>query len=110
MSPAAETYDGLQKARLAQTGVNLSLRNIEELMLERGVSVTYETIRCWCDRFGGRFARRVKAARARSGSTSHLDEMFVNLRGESYVLWRAVDEHGAELDEAFVTHSVRNVS
>jgi hypothetical protein len=36
--------------------------------------------------------------------------MFVNLRGESYVLWRAVDEHGAELDEAFVTHSVRNVS
>ena len=89
---------------------NLSLRNIEELMLERGVSVIYETIRCWCDRFGGRFARRVKAARARSGSTSHLDEMFVNLRGEPYVLWRAVDEHGAELDEAFVTHSVRNVS
>ena len=57
-----------------------------------------ETIRCWCDKFGAGFARRVKAARRKPGGTWHLDEMFVTLRGEPYLLWRAVDEHGAELD------------
>jgi putative transposase len=76
----------------------LSLRDIEELLFERGVIVTYETIRCWCDKFGAGFARRVKAARRKPGGTWHLDEMFVTLRGEPYLLWRAVDEHGAELD------------
>jgi len=77
---------------------NLSLRDIEELLLERGVSVSYESVRNWCDRFGAQFACRAKAARARPGSTWHLDELFVKLRGEPYVLWRAVDEHGTELD------------
>lgn len=77
---------------------NLSLRDIEELLFERGVTVTYETIRRWCDKFGARFAHRVKAARSKPGGTWHLDEMFVTLRGEPYLLWRAVDEHGAELD------------
>src|SRR3984893_17940407 len=76
----------------------LSLRDIEELLFERGVTVTYETIRCWCDKFGKGFAQRVKAARRKPGSTWRLDEMFVTLRGEPYLLWRAVDEHGAELD------------
>src|ERR1700692_1233814 len=76
----------------------LSLRDIEELLFERGVTVTYETIRCWCDKFGKGFAHRVKAARRKPGSTWHLDEMFVTLRGEPHLLWRAVDEHGAELD------------
>jgi putative transposase len=60
--------------------------------------VTYETIRCWCDKFGAGFAQCAKAARRKPGSTRHLDEMFVTLRGEPYLLWRAVDEHGAELD------------
>jgi putative transposase len=77
---------------------SLSLRDIEELLLERGVVVTYETIRCWCDKFGTGFARCAKAARRKPGSTWHLGEMFVTLRGEPYLLWRAVDEHGAELD------------
>ncbi|KNA32246.1 transposase, partial [Burkholderia pseudomallei] len=76
----------------------LSLRDIEELLFERGVIVSYETIRRWCDKFGAAFARRVKAARRKPGRTWHLDEMFVNLRGEPWLLWRAVDEHGAELD------------
>lgn len=62
-------------------------------MLERGVVVTYETIRCWCDKFDARFAQCAKAARRKPGSTWHLDEMFVTLRGEPYLLWRAVDEH-----------------
>ncbi|VVE59139.1 transposase [Pandoraea sputorum] len=76
----------------------LSLRDIEELLFERGLIVSYETIRRWCDKFSARFAHRVKAARRKPGSTWHLDEMFVSLRGEPYLLWRAVDEHGAQLD------------
>ena len=76
----------------------LSLRDIEELLFERGVTVSYETIRRWCEKFGAGFAHRVKAARRNPGSTWHLDEMFVTLPGEPYLLWRAVDEHGLELD------------
>lgn len=76
----------------------LSLRDIEELLFERGVVVSYETIRRWCDKFGASFAQRAKGARRKPGSTWHLDEMFVTLRGEPYLLWRAVDQHGAELD------------
>jgi putative transposase len=71
---------------------------IEGLLLERGVVVTYETIRCWCDKFGAGFAHSAKAARRKPGSTWHLDEMFVTLHGESYLLWRAVAERGFELD------------
>ncbi len=77
---------------------NLSLRDIEELLLERGVSVTYESVRRWCDKFDAAFARHAKAARRKPSSTWHLDEMFVSLRDKPYLLWRAVDEHGAELD------------
>lgn len=77
---------------------NLSLRDIEELLLERGVSVTYESVRNWCDRFGAQFAQRAKAERGALGSTWHLDEPMLKLRGTPYVLWRAVDEHGTELD------------
>jgi putative transposase len=76
----------------------LSLRDIEELLFERGVTVRYETIRRWREKFGAGFAHRVKVARCKSGSTWHLDEMFITLRGEPYLLWRAVDEHGVELD------------
>nr|WP_246217076.1 IS6 family transposase [Paraburkholderia panacisoli] len=76
----------------------LSLRDIVELFFERGVTVTYETIRCWCDKFGEGFAHRVKAAQRKPGSTWHLDEMFVTLRDEPYLLWRAFDKHDAELD------------
>ena len=75
----------------------LSLRDIEELLFERGVVVSYETIRRWCDKFGASFAHGAKGARRRPGSIWHLDEMFVTLRGEPYLLWRAV-QHGAELD------------
>ncbi|MBB4519844.1 hypothetical protein GGD68_008660 [Paraburkholderia fungorum] len=76
----------------------LSLRDIEELLFERGIVVSYETVRRWCDKFGAGFAHRVKAVRRKPGNTWHLDELFVTLRGDPYVLWRAVDEHGAELD------------
>jgi putative transposase len=77
---------------------HLSLRDIEELLLERGVCVTYESVRNWCDRFGAQFACCARAVRGKPGSTWHLDEVFLKLQGEPYVLWRAVDEHGTELD------------
>jgi len=60
----------------------LSLRDIEELLFERGLVVSCETIRRWCDKFGASFAYGAKAARRKPGSTWHLDEMFVTLRGE----------------------------
>ncbi|MGF6919837.1 IS6 family transposase [Paraburkholderia sp. 40] len=76
----------------------LSLRDIEELLFERGVVVSHESIRRWTDKFGAGFAHQVRTARRKPGSTWHLDEMFVTLRGEPWLLWRAVDEHGIELD------------
>ncbi|MGF6934559.1 transposase-like protein [Paraburkholderia sp. UCT70] len=60
-------------------------------MFERGVIVSYETIRRLCDKFGGCFARRVRAARHEPGTTWHLDELFVTLRGEPYLLWHAIE-------------------
>jgi len=84
----------------------LSLRDINELLFEHGVIVSYapkevpwgETIRRRGDKFGARFAHRVKAARRKPSSASHLDEVFVTLRGERYLLRRAVDQHGVELE------------
>ncbi|GLZ19995.1 hypothetical protein Bpla01_35240 [Burkholderia plantarii] len=76
----------------------LSVRDIEGLRFEHGVIVSYETIHRWRDKFGATFARRVKAARRKPGRTWYLDEMFVSLRGEPWLPWRAVDEHGTELD------------
>jgi putative transposase len=72
-----------------------SLRDIEELLLERGVVVSYETIRRWCDKFG---KQCVKRAQPVPGSPWHLDEVFINGGGEPYLPWRAVDQHGAEFD------------
>ncbi len=78
--------------------MQLSLRDIEELLFERSVTASYETIRRWCEKFGVGFTQRVKAARSKSGSAWLLDEVLVTLRGELYLLWRAVDEHGVALD------------
>ena len=74
------------------------MRDIEELLFERGVIVGCETVRRWCDKFGACFAYHVEAARRKPGTTWHLGEVFVTLRGEPHLLWRAVDQHGTELD------------
>ncbi len=71
---------------------HLSLRDIEELQFERGVIVSHETIRRGCYKFGAGFAHRIKASRRQPGTTWHLDEVFVTLRSEPYLLWRAVDQ------------------
>ncbi|AJZ56670.1 DDE domain protein [Paraburkholderia fungorum] len=77
---------------------SLSLRDIEELLLERGVCETYETVWRWCDKFDAAFARWAKGTRRKPGSTWRLDEMLVSLRDEPHVPWRAVDQHGTEPD------------
>ena len=76
----------------------LSLREVEELMLARGVVVTYETIRSWCAKFGPDYAAQLRRWRPRPGDKWHLDEVFVKINGTIHYLWRAVDQHGNVLD------------
>jgi putative transposase len=78
---------------------NLSLREVEELMLERGVDVSYETIRRWTVKFGPRIAHVLRRRQPRPGDVWHLDEVVVKITGRSYWLWRAVDQHGVVLEE-----------
>lgn len=76
----------------------LSLRDVEELLFERGVVATYESVRRWCAKFGPTFAQCVRQIRPRPGTSWHLDEMFISLHGDQHILWRALDQHGVELD------------
>ncbi|MEU2982723.1 IS6 family transposase [Streptomyces hirsutus] len=76
----------------------LSYREVEELMLARGVIVSYETIRQWCVKFGPVYARELRRRRPRAGDTWHLDEVFIKVNGERQYLWRAVDRDGNVLD------------
>ncbi|MFH8516791.1 IS6 family transposase [Streptomyces gelaticus] len=76
----------------------LSFREVEELMLERGVIVSYETIRRWCLKFGQQYANSLRRRRPRPGDKWHLDEVFVKINGEQKYLWRAVDQDGMVLD------------
>jgi transposase-like protein len=76
----------------------LSLRDVEELMLARGVVVTYETIRSWCAKFGPDYAAQLRRRRPRPGDKWHFDEVFVKINGTTHYLWRAVDQHGNVLD------------
>ena len=85
----------------------LSLRNVEDLLHERGIDVSHETVRFWWNRFGPMFAaeiRRKRASRMRAYSNWqwHLDEVFVKINGETHYLWRAVDHEG-EVLESYVT-------
>ena len=72
----------------------LSFRDVEDLLAQRGVAVSYETIRQWCQTFGLDYARKLRRRRGRMGDTWHLDELFVTLNGRRQYLWRAVDEDG----------------
>ena len=85
----------------------LSLRQVEDLLHERGIDISHETIRAWWDRFGPMFAaeirkRRIQRHRSFSRWRWHLDEVFVRINGETYYLWRTVDHEG-EVLEAYVT-------
>ncbi len=76
----------------------LSFRDVEDLLAERGIEVSYETIRRWVLKFGPAFARELRQRRPRPSSQWHLDEMSVAIGGERVWLWRAVDHEGEVLD------------
>jgi len=77
---------------------SLSYRDVEELMLERGVEVSYESIRRWCVKFGQEYASRLRRRRPRPGDKWHMDEVFIKINGVLHYLWRAVDQEGNVLD------------
>jgi putative transposase len=76
----------------------LSLREVEEMMLARGVTVSHETIRQWTGKFGQAYANGLRRRRPRPGDKWHLDEVFIKINGKAHYLWRAVDQDGNVLD------------
>ncbi|EDX82805.1 hypothetical protein S7335_1108 [Synechococcus sp. PCC 7335] len=76
----------------------LSFRDIEKMMLYRGITVTYEAIRGWCHKFAQSYANQIRKQRPKPGDKWHLDEVVIKIKGEQFYLWRAVDQHGVVLD------------
>jgi putative transposase len=77
---------------------SLSFRDVEELMSSRGVSLSYETVREWCFKFGQTYANGLRRRSPRPGDQWHLDEVFRKINGRLHYLWRAVDQDGDVLD------------
>jgi len=77
---------------------NLSHRDIEDLLAERGITVSREAIRLWCIKFGALYARRLKRNHRGYGDTFYIDEVFVKINGKQHYLWRAVDQDGEVVD------------
>jgi putative transposase len=76
----------------------LSLRMVEEMVAERGISVSYETVRQWALKFGNAFSDQIRHWAPARGDKWHLDEVVISIAGEPYWLWRAVDQNGFVLD------------
>jgi putative transposase len=77
---------------------SLSHRDVEDLLAERGIVVSYESIRLWCNKFGSKYARRLKRMHQGYGDTFFIDEVFVKIDGKQQYLWRAVDQDGDVVD------------
>ena len=77
---------------------NMSFRDIEDLLAEKGISVSYEAIRLWCIKFGPSYARKLKQKHVGFGDTFYLDEVFIKINGKQHYLWRAVDQDGEVVD------------
>ena len=77
---------------------NLSHRDIEDLLAQRGIIVSYESIRLWCIKFGRIYTRRLKRRHTGYGDTFYIDEVFVKINGKQHYLWRAVDQDGDVID------------
>ena len=76
----------------------LSLREVQEMMLARGIILSHETVRQWCAKFGQTYANALRRRRARPGDKWHLDEVFITINGQRRYLWRSVDQNGTVLD------------
>jgi transposase-like protein len=85
----------IQHAMWLYLRFTLSYRDVEELLAERGLDISYETVRRWMLKFGPAIARRLRRRRPRPSDRWHLDEMVVSVAGERMYLWRAVDDEGA---------------
>jgi putative transposase len=77
---------------------NLSHRDVEDLLAERGITVSREAIRLWCIKFGAIYARRLKRKHRGYGDTFFIDEVFVKINSKQHYLWRAVDQDGEVVD------------
>ena len=77
---------------------NLSHRGIEDLLAERGITLSREAIRLWCIKFGAIYTRRLKRRHGGYGDTFFIDEIFVKINGKQHYLWRAVDQDGEVID------------
>jgi transposase-like protein len=86
----------------------LSFREVQEMMLQRGIVVSHETVRQWCATFGRTYANGLRRRRPRPGDTWHLDEVFITINGKTHYLWRAVDQDGVVLD--ILVQSRRNAA
>ncbi len=103
--PAAAPYKGhrfpqeiISHAVWLYFRFSLSYRDVEELLAERGIIVTYETVRQWCLKFGQTYANQLRRRRAKPGDKWYLDEVFLKINGKISYLWRAVDQNGNVLD------------
>lgn len=90
--------DAIRQAVWLYFRFTLSFRDVEELLAQRGIEVSYETVRCWTLKFGRLFAHNLRRSRPRPTGRWHLDEMVVKIGGRRMYLWRAVDDEGEVLD------------
>lgn len=90
--------DIIQRAIWMYFRFNLSFRDVEELMIERGIDVSYETIRRWVEKFGSQYAKRIKSRSENPSPVWHLDEVYTKINSKMVYLWRAVDDEGTVLD------------
>jgi putative transposase len=105
MTPDPATYPGHRfPAEIISHAIwlyhvfSLSLRDVELILAERGISVTHESIRQWGLKFSGDVARKLRRRRPKPGDSWHMDEVFIRINGALHYLWRAVDQHGVVLD------------
>ena len=90
----------------------VSFRDVEDLLAQRGITVSYEAVRLWCIKFGREYARGLRRRQGPLGDTWHMDEIFVTIQGQRQYLWRAVDQDGDVIDilvQSRRTAGLRNV-
>ena len=86
----------------------LSYRDVEDMLAERGIDLSYETVRRWALKFGTIIARKLRRGRPRPDGRWHLDEVFVSINGKQLYVWRAVDSEGEVLDRFIRRSRCRN--
>jgi putative transposase len=89
---------------------NLSRRDVEDWIAQRGITVSYEAIRLWCNKFGSIYAQRLRRKHQGYGDTFFSDEVFIKIQGKQHYLWRAVDQDGEAVDVLLQKRRVRKAA